>query len=107
MINYSRSKIYCIRSRDTNEIIWIGGTVSNLKRRYWNHKCNSKDSLYQAVRERGLDWHDLKIELVTDFESCKDRVTLNFAAEVAYIYTMQNNEPVLHHFLNNIDYFIE
>jgi hypothetical protein len=45
--------------------------------------------------------------LITDFESCKDRVTLNFAAEVVYIYTMRDNSQVLDNLVNNLNYYIQ
>ena len=106
MLNYSRAKIYCIRHADTHEIVWIGGTVSDLKRRYWNHKCNEKDCLNKTIESRQLDWNKLKIEKMTDFK-CRDRMTLRFAVEVVSVYNSHDNQEVLQHLLNNIDYYID
>ena len=107
MINYSRSKIYFIRRQDTGEVIWSGGTISNLSRRYYNHKSNEKDCLNKIAKEQNLDWRNLKIELIKDYDTCRDRKTLKFVAETAHTYLRQNNPEVLDHFLNNVDYFIE
>jgi hypothetical protein len=107
MVNYRKSKLYCIKRCDTGEIIWTAGTVSDVKRRYWNHRYNHKDSLYKIIQSQNLDWNNLKIELLAEFASCKDRTMLRFASEVIYIYSIHNNSPVLHHFLQNIDNLIQ
>ena len=62
MINYSKSQLYIIKRQDTDEVIFAGGTVSNLKRRYWNHKCNENDPFNRKVKAENLDWRHLKIE---------------------------------------------
>jgi hypothetical protein len=107
MPNYSKSKIYCIRHADTNEIVLIGGTISCLKRRYWNHKCNANDGFYKTIHERNLDWNKLKIEKITDFSRCRDRRTLTFAAEVVSTYHALDNPQILQDLLNNIDFYID
>ena len=107
MINYSNSKIYFIRQQDTGEIIWSGGTVSSLKRRYYNHISNKNDLLHRTVSAMDLNWRDLKIEMIKDYDNCQDRKRLNFAAEVALMYYRQNDDEVYQHFLDNIEYFIE
>ena len=107
MLNYSKSKIYCIRDKDTNQMIWIGGTISDLKRRYWNHKCNHDDQLYNVIHAQNLDWNKLKIELMTEFPKCKDRKTLSFAVEAVCMYSSYDNQEALDELLNNIDYYID
>lgn len=106
MTEYWKSKIYVIKRRDTNEIIWTGGTVSNLSRRYWNHKCNHKDEFHNIVKSKNLDWRNLKIELVKDYYSCRDRKTLKFASDVISVYITLGQEEVLNRFLENIDYYV-
>ena len=107
MINYNKSQIYIIKNQDTDEVIFVGGTVSNLKRRYWNHKCNENDPFNKIARAQNLDWRHLRIQLIKDYDACRDRKTLKFAAETAYMYAMQDNAEILEHFLENLDYFIE
>ena len=107
MINYSKSKIYFIKRRDTDEIVWCAGTVSNLSRKYYNHKSNQNDLLYKKINQLGLDWRNLKIELVKEYDTCRDRKTLRFASDTVYCYFVRDNSEVFHYFLNNIDYFIE
>ena len=107
MINYSKSKIYFIKRRDTDEVIWTGGTISNINRRYYNHISNKNDLLNKKVARMNLNWSDLKIELVKEYDTCRDRKTLRFASEVVYCYYERNNPEVFHHFISNIDNYIE
>ena len=106
MINYLNSKIYFIRRQDTGEVIWAGGTISSLKRRYYNHISNKKDLLHILVDGMDLDWRNLKIECIKDYDTCRDRQRLSFAAEIALMYYRQGNDDVYNDFLNNIEYFI-
>lgn len=107
MINYSKAKIYFIKRQDTGEVIWSGGTVSSLKRRYYNHISNKKDILHQIVNGLDLDWSNLKIEMIKDYHTCRDRMRLSFAAAVALQFYRHDNEDVLNDFLDNINYYIE
>ena len=107
MINYSNSKIYFIKRRDTDEIVWCGGTISSINRRYYNHISNKDDLLNKKVARMNLNWSDLKIEVVKDYNTCQDRKRLRFAAETAYCYFIRNNPGVFHNFLDNIEYYIE
>jgi hypothetical protein len=88
-------------------VIWIGGTISDLKRRYWNHKCNQNDAFYKTLHSQNLDWNDIKIELMAEMPNCKDRKTLSFAIEAICIYNQYDNPQVLQELLNNIDYYID
>jgi hypothetical protein len=107
MVNYSNSKIYFIRRQDTDEVIWCGGTVSSLKRRYYNHVSNKKDVLHQIVQALEIDWGNLKIEMIKDYNTCRDRKRLKFAADIALLYYRHNNDSVYHAFLDNLEYYIE
>ena len=107
MINYSNSKIYFIKRRDTDEIVWCGGTISSIKRRYYNHISNKDDLLNKKVSRLGLDWQNLKIELVKDYNTCIDRKRLKFASDVVYCYFLRDNPGVFYNFLDNIEYYIE
>ena len=107
MLNYSKAKIYCIRNRENNEIVWIGGTISDLKRRYWNHKSNSNDLLNKTIKAKYIGWNRLKIELLTKFKKCRNRQTLSFAVDVVGLYNSYDNQEVLEELLNNIDFYID
>ena len=106
MINYSKGKIYFIRRQDTGEVIWAGGTVSSLKRRYYNHISNKKDLLHKFVETFDLDWRNLKIEMIKDYDTCRDRRRLSFAADVILLYYRQSNDDVFNDFVNNMEYYL-
>lgn len=107
MIDYRRSKIYVIKNKHTGHIIWFGGTVSSLSRRYYNHRSNHKDILYNVVEDLGLNWDDLIIDIAGYYETCRNRKTLSFAAEVASTYDTMGDEQVLNDYLQNIDSYID
>lgn len=107
MVNYANSKIYFIRRQDTGEVIWVGGTVSDIRRRYYNHISNKDDWLNKKVARTRLNWSNLKIEVVKDYNTCIDRRRLRFAVQTAYLYFLRDNPEVFNDFLDRIEYYIE
>jgi hypothetical protein len=72
---YKRGKIYTIRCRYDDTLIYVGSTIDKLAKRFAGHKANRKDkncSLYQFVDG---DWDNFYIELYEDF-SCDNKEQL-------------------------------
>ena len=107
MVNYGHSKIYFIKNRRTGDVIWSGGTVSDHKRRFWNHRCNKNDKLYKFIEDNNINWRDLTIEVIKDYDSCRDRTKLNFAAETILQYYRQGHIGVYQNFIDNLEYYID
>jgi hypothetical protein len=104
MINYHQSKIYAITDTLANNILYIGGTVSNLSRRYYNHRYNSDDALNKYIKDNNIDWRNTKIELVKDYTYCCNRKDLRFASDLVTAFMMETNPAVLDYYLDNINY---
>lgn len=94
-INYSRSKIYAMKRRSNDQLLFIGGTVSDLKRRYWNHKCNPNDCFYKKMIHMNIDWNDVKIVLIKEYPFFT-RDELKFACSLAH------DEELLYYYLDNM-----
>lgn len=101
MINYTKSKIYAIKDSNNDNIIHIGGTVSELKRRYWNHKYNTNDTLNKYIRDNNIDWNDLRIELVKSLDCC-DRNELKFESDIVTAFVIGHQLDILDYYLDNI-----
>jgi hypothetical protein len=79
---YSNGKIYTIRCRSDNLLIYVGSTIESLSQRFARHKrcCyNEKERgynmlLYQTIRSK--EWDDFYIELYENC-SCKSKKELN------------------------------
>jgi hypothetical protein len=95
MVNYYKSKIYAMKRRSNDEILFTGGTISDLKRRYWNHKCNPNDLLYKKIRNMNINWNDVKIELIKEHPFFT-RNELKFASRLGH------DEDLLDFYLDNI-----
>ena len=67
---YLNSKIYTIRCRSDNSLIYVGSTIESLSRRLARHKNNCYNEnergynmlLYKTIRTK--EWDDFYIELV-------------------------------------------
>jgi hypothetical protein len=79
---YKNGKIYTIRYKNDDTLIYVGSTVQPLFKRWHQHKCrvnneNHKSydiSLHQKIKETNIeDWY---IELYEDF-SCNSKEQLN------------------------------
>ena len=79
---YKNGKIYTIRYKNDDSLIYVGSTIQPLFKRWHGHKCrvnNEKSKeynyfLYQKMRETNIeDWY---IELYEEF-SCESKEQLN------------------------------
>ena len=76
---YKNGKIYTIRCKNDNTLIYVGSTVQPLFKRWHQHKSNINNTndnmlLYKKMRETNIeDWY---IELYEEF-SCENKEQLN------------------------------
>jgi hypothetical protein len=74
---YKNGKIYTIRYKNDDSLIYVGSTVQPLFKRWHQHKSDVKRNnliLYQKIRETNIeDWY---IELYEEF-SCENKEQLN------------------------------
>ena len=103
MIDYSRSKLYIIKDVSNDNIIHIGATVSNLKRRYWNHKMR-QDRLFKRVEEQNLDWRRLRIHTLKEYPSCQKRSDLRCTCSLLKELFDDNNYDLIQYVLENLDH---
>jgi len=78
-MNYKRSKIYVIRSHQTDKI-YIGSTTSSLAKRFFNHKkdydCYLSGAKYYLSSFEILQYEDAYIELLEEYP-CENRMVLH------------------------------
>ena len=75
MRDYSKGKIYTVRCRTDDTLIYVGSTIETLSKRWGGHKGDSKRSnmlLYQAING---DWDNWYIELY-ELYPCNSREEL-------------------------------
>lgn len=101
-LNYTKSKIYAIRNSQDDSIIYIGGTVSDLRRRYWNHRCNHHDLLYKLVKDNGINWRYLHVEHIHDYTSCQDRLDLVYTVANIKHYIQNGQYDMLQYYIDNL-----
>ncbi len=75
MVNYENGKIYTIRNRTDDNLIYIGSTTQSLSKRFGKHKEDKErrpnSKLYCAVE----DWKDWYIELYEIYPcNCKEEL---------------------------------
>ena len=77
MVNYLASKIYTVRCRDNNSLIYVGSTTRRLSDRFSGHKQNSSCCSLKNYIEANCngDWTNWYIELHEEF-SCKNKEEL-------------------------------
>jgi hypothetical protein len=66
MPDYTKGKIYTIRCRTDDKLIYIGSTIeARLSARFAKHKCSKNVSLYKFINnpENNTSWEDWYIEL--------------------------------------------
>ena len=70
MPDYSKGKIYTIRCRTDETLIYVGSTIQSLAKRWGEHKLLSRSEkrqnnlIYKTINNNWADWH---IEL---YEEC-------------------------------------
>lgn len=82
-VNYSNSKIYIIRSEQTDKV-FIGATVKRLCERFSQHKSNYERWLANGKKEEQFDplydilqFSDARVQLLAKTEDVKDKDDLN------------------------------
>ncbi len=76
MPDYSKSKIYTIRCKLDDTLIYVGATVQQLSVRYAEHKRHNRTSICKIVKEKfNNDWSQFYIELYENF-SCNSKEEL-------------------------------
>jgi hypothetical protein len=83
---YKNSKIYTIRYKNDDSLIYVGSTIQPLYKRWNVHKCSSSNSkfqgpLYKKIRETGNidDWY---IELYEDYPCERKELLLQREGQV-------------------------
>ena len=78
MDKYSRGKIYLIRNRDNESLIYVGSTIEKyLSRRFQKHKSHKECSLYKYINnpDNNTNWDEWYIELYEEFP-CENNLQL-------------------------------
>ena len=74
---YKNGKIYTIRCRTDDSLIYVGSTIEpRLSVRFNKHKYQKGCSLYQYIQNTNGNWIDWYIELYEEF-SCENKEQLN------------------------------
>tara|TARA_R110002049_G_scaffold300401_1_gene491254 strand:+ start:426 stop:1025 length:600 start_codon:yes stop_codon:yes gene_type:complete len=80
---YKRGKIYTIRCRYDDTLIYVGSTIETLSKRFGGHKADSKRkmsmSLYTYVNK---DWDNWYIELYEDYPCNNKQLLLKREGEI-------------------------
>lgn len=86
MNNYSNSKIYLIKFKDNNKLIYIGSTINTLEEQFNNYKSKYNSNLdncyielymnYPCKNKKELD--DKEREIINDYKYNKKYVIVNF-----------------------------
>ena len=82
MPDYSKAKIYCIRSSQTEEV-YYGSTCQPLNIRFSHHKSNLNQNI---TSKQILQYEDAHIELIEEFP-CNNKAELNIRER----YYIENN----------------
>ena len=61
-------KIYIIRNKNDENLIYIGSTYADLNYRFNRHKFQRTTALHQYISENNDDWDDWCIELFAEYE---------------------------------------
>ena len=70
---YKRGKIYCVRCRYDDSLIYVGSTINTLPKRMARHRKDTLCSLYQYVNG---DWDNWYIELY-EYYPCNNKPELD------------------------------
>jgi hypothetical protein len=84
MPDYSKGKIYCIKSSQTEEV-YYGSTCQELNDRFYGHKSDFKDNVC-ITSSHILQYEDAYIELIEEFP-CNTRAELSIRER----YYIENN----------------
>ena len=76
MPDYKTGKIYTIRCRTDNTLIYVGSTTQTLCKRLVAHRCSSKTSNRKIYQSINGDWDNWYIELYEEYP-CENKEQLN------------------------------
>ena len=78
MVNYQNGKIYTIRCRTDDTLIYVGSTTEKrLSARWGKHKASKRNSMYQYIQNHFHgDWSNWYIELYENYP-CENIEELN------------------------------
>jgi len=72
---YVNGKIYVVKCKYDDALVYVGSTIHALNIRFKGHKKHKLCSLYQYVNDIGDDWNNWYIELYEDYP-CKNKYHL-------------------------------
>ena len=108
MPDYKKGRIYVVRCKLDDSLIYVGSTTSPLSSRFSNHKRDKGCSLYKYVqRHFDGDWSDWYIELYTEHQ-CENVEQLNkregeIQREIATINKNKAGKTNKERYIDNID----
>ena len=77
MPDYKNGRIYTVRCRTDNSLIYVGSTTTPISERYSRHKLDKKCSLYRLIQEKfNGEWGNWYIELYEEYP-CDNKEQLN------------------------------
>ena len=93
MPDYSKGKIYTLRCRTDDTLIYVGSTIQSLAVRWGGHKVNSRKEknrlIYQTING---EWDNWFIELYELYPcSCKEQLCKREGEVIRLIGTLNNN----------------
>jgi hypothetical protein len=77
-MDYSKGKIYLIRNKNNEALIYVGSTIEPyLSKRFNKHKCHYNCSLYKYINDpnNNTNWNEWYIELYEEFP-CENKIQL-------------------------------
>ena len=89
----NETKIYIVKFKNFHNVVYIGNTHMELKKRLQHHKYHAT-TLYKYIEKNKIDWNDVYIELYENFKY-NDR----------YEYE-KKEEEVIKTFLNDLNYIV-
>lgn len=69
-------KIYIIRNKHDENLIYIGSTFADLNYRFNRHKFQTTTRLHRYITENNDDWDNWDIELYEEIEECNSKEQL-------------------------------
>ena len=102
MSNYSKSKIYTVRCRNDDTLIYVGSTTQPLSKRWGDHKSQFKARLHLPFHKLIVDINDWYIELYEEFPCDNNEQLLKREGEVMRQISTLNSRK-RHPYLNQFD----
>jgi len=90
----NETKIYLVKFKNIDNVIYIGNTHLDLNKRLQKHKYHTC-KLYQYVQKNNINWNDVYIELYENFKYDKRKEYENRETEVIDTFLKDNNYIVI------------